>query len=278
MKAYDFNTFKDFFEFHIQKNLVDENGQKKTTLNDLAKKLGYNSASSLSMIASGERLPSSHLLESLFDAWKLSAAEKQRIRLKVEIEKRKRKGKESAHLISQFNKLAPYKKIDLKNFNVVNDWYVMVIKVLASTPDFSEDPQVISQKLRKKVSAAQVKKALALLEETRLLIRDSETGKLKPSMDRTETTHEIISEAIRQNHKSMMKRAVESVEEQTVEQRQLNSLSFQFNPKSLPKAKAKILNFIKEFNEEFNSDQSNQVYQLNVQLFEHTNGGNKNDH
>lgn len=278
MKAYDFNSFKDFFEFYIQKNLVDENGQKKSTLNDLAKKLGYNSASSLSMIASGERLPSSHLLESLFEEWKLSTAEKQRIRLKVEIEKRKRKGKESAHLITQFNKLAPYKKIDLKNFHVINDWYVMVIKVLASTPDFSEDPQIISQKLRKKVSAAQVKKALALLEETHLLVRDPETGKLKPSQDRTETTHEIISEAIRQNHKSMMKRAVESVEEQAVEQRHLNSLSFQFNPKALPKAKAKILNFIKEFNEEFNSDKSNQVYQLNVQLFEHTNGGNKNDH
>ena len=118
MKAYDFNTFKDFFEFYIQKNLVDENGQKKLTLNDLAKKLGYNSASSLSMIASGERLPSSHLLESLFDEWKLTSTEKQRVRLKVEIEKRKRKGKESAHLITQFNKLAPYKKIDLKNFHV----------------------------------------------------------------------------------------------------------------------------------------------------------------
>lgn len=277
MKAYDFNLFKDFFEFYLREKSTDQQGRKKTTLNELATRLGYNSPSTLSMLASGERLPTAALLESLFDEWNISNTDRERIRLKVEIEKRHRKGKSSSHLISQFNQLTPYHKIDLKHYNLIRDWYVLVIKVMAGLPDFNEDPVAISQRLRKKVSAAQVKKALQLLIDTKMLVRDPLTQKLEPSVLHTETTHGITSEAIRENHKGMIKRALEAVEEQSVEQRHFNSLSLQFDAASLPEAKQKILDFVKEFNSEFNSDTAQQVFQLNVQLFEHSNGGNKND-
>ncbi len=277
MKAYDFDLFKDFFEFHIREKSVNSYGRKTTTLNDLAKKLGYNSPSSLSMISSGDRLPSHALLESLFDEWKISETERERIRLKVEIERKNRKGKNSSHLITQFNRLTPYHKIDLKHYNLIRDWYVLVIKVMASSPDFDEDPMAISLKLRKKVTLAQAKKALQLLVETGMLIRDPVTLKLKPAMERTETSHEISSEAIRENHRGMLQRASEALEEQGLAQRHFNSLSLQFDAKDMSTAKKRILDFVTQFNDEFNAKNSDQVYQLNVQLFEHSNGGNKND-
>lgn len=278
MKAYDFEQFKDFFEFHLREKSVDNHGRKTSTLQNLAQKLGYSSPSSLSMISSGERLPSRALLESLFNEWKISETERERIRLKVEIERKQRKGKSSSHLVSQFNRLTPTHKIDLKNYNLIRDWYVLVIKVMASTPDFDEDPNAISQKLRKKITPAQAKKALQLLIETGFLVRDPKNQKLIPQHDITESTHEMASEAIRENHKGMLRRALEAVEEQSIEQRHFNSLALQFDAKDLPAAKKRILDFVTEFNSEFNSDHTNLVYQLNVQLFEHSNGGTKNDH
>ncbi len=67
-----------------------------------------------------------------------------------------------------------------------------------------------------------------------------------------------------------MQRAIEAVEEQDVSDRHFNSLTFKFDPKFMPEAKDKILTFVKDFNSRYQSEEASQVYQLNVQLFEHT--------
>lgn len=275
MKTYEFDQFKDFFEYHLREKSIDSRG-RKTTLHRLAKKLGYNSPSTLSMISSGERLPTPALLNALFKEWNISDTDKDRIRLKIEIEQKQRKGKKISHLIAKYNRLTPYHKIDLKNYNVVRDWYVLVIKLMAGSSDFNEDPVEISQALRKKITPAQAKKAVQLLLDTGLLQRDPVTKRLVPTEANTETTHELSSEAIRENHKGMIARSLEAVEEQTIQQRHFNSLALQFDSKKMAAAKKRILDFISAFNDEFGSDTSDQVYQLNVHFFEHTNKGNPN--
>lgn len=276
MKTYEFDQFKDFFEYHLREKSINSRG-RKTTLQRLAKKLGYSSPSTLSMISSGERLPTAPLLDALFKEWNVSDTDCDRIRLKIEIEQKQRKGKKISHLIAKYNRLTPYHKIDLKNYNVVRDWYVLVIKLMAGSPDFNEDPTEISQNLRKKITPAQAKKALQLLLDTGLLQRDPVSQKLVPIEVNTETSHELASEAIRENHKGMITRALEAVEEQSVQQRHFNSLALQFETKKMPAAKKRILDFISAFNDEFGSDNADQIYQLNVQFFEHTNKGNPNE-
>lgn len=278
MGTFQFETFRDFFEYHLKRYTVDSHGRKQITLQDFAKKIGYSSASSLSMIAKGERLPSASLLESLFQEWKITQQERQTIRLLVEVEKRTQKGKDNFHLARQLHRISKIEKIDLKKFNLISEWYVLVIKILAGTPEFSADPHWISQRLKKKVSPAKAKKALELLVEAKMLATDSITGRLKVTHDYTETTHDVPSEAIRNNHRAMLQRAIEAIDEQDIKNRHLNSVAMQFDKNRLPEAKEKIINFIKQFNAEFSSDNGNQVYQLNMQLFEHTNGGNQNDH
>ncbi len=176
MKVYEFNQFKDFFEFHLRENSIDDKGRKKTTLAELAQVLGYSSPSTLSMIANGEILPTTALLESLFELWKIPPLERERIRLRVEIEKRHKKGKESHHLLSRFNKLTPFHKIDLSFFDLIRDWYVLVVKLLVGTPGFKNDPSWISQRLRRKVTPAQAKRAIQILLDTKYLTSDPITG------------------------------------------------------------------------------------------------------
>lgn len=275
MTSHEFDSFKDFFEYNLKVNTLDQNGKKVLTLQELAGKLGYSSASTISMVAKGQRLPTPSLLESLFQIWKTKPAERERIRINLEIERRSKKGKSVAGLADQFNKLAPYRKIELTGFKLIRDWYVMVIKLLAGGSDFKEDPLQISRRLRRKVTPKEVRQSLTLLESAGILVRDPVTKKLKPVDANTETTHDLRSEAIRANHHGMISRALEAIEEQSIEQRQFNSLALQFDPTNLKSAKDRILDFVKKFNEDFGSEQANRIYQLNVQFFEHTDEGTR---
>ena len=275
MSDYCFESFKEFFEYNLKKSVRDAEGQKVLTLNDLAKKLGYNSPSLLSMIANGKRLPSSEILESLFDEWKIESNLRELVRLRLEIEKKSRKNRPTLALqekLARLDKKSTFKTIDLDTFNTITEWQHVVLQQLVTAPDFKEDYHLLSQRLRKKVSPAQVKKSIATLVKAGLLKRNAISGELEPrgAESTAETTHDIPSEAIREHHKAMMTRAIEAIDEQSVDQRHMNSLTLRFNDEKKAEAKDAILNFVRDFNNRFYDADSNSIHQLNVQFFEHT--------
>jgi uncharacterized protein (TIGR02147 family) len=279
MNDYSFENFKDFFEYNLKKNNRDSEGAKIFTLNDLSKKLGYNSPSLLSMISKGKRLPSNEILEMLFDMWKIDNSQREIIRLRLEIEKKTKKNKPTIKLVEKLSKLdkkSQFKPIDLDTFNSIKEWHNLVLQMMVSTPDFKEDYTLISHQLRRKVTPAQVRKGFETLVKVGMLKRNPKTGELEEKTDGSkETTHDIPSEAIREHHKGMISRALDSVDEQSVEERHLNSLTLKFDQKKKAEAKAAILNFVKEFNSQFYDDNSNDIHQLNIQFFEHTNNTQK---
>lgn len=274
VKIYEFDQFKDFFEHQLREKNIDDKGRKISTLNSLAKKLGYNSASLLSMIAKGARLPSQSLLDALFEEWNIDPINREFVRLRVEIERSSKKGKNTYQLLTKLNKLAAdkdYYRLDVLQFESVREWYMMVLRVMVDQPGFREDPVELSQILRRKVSPSEIERALKTLQDIGLLRRDSATGKLQTATGSTETTHEVPSEAIREHHRGMLNRALEALEEQPVPTRHFNSLTMSFVPQHLPEVKQKILDFLKQLNQEYGHNISPNVYQLNIQFFEHTN-------
>ena len=273
---YNFQSFKDFFEYHFNKNRTAPNGARLYTLNDLAEKLGHNSASLLSMIANGKRLPSSSVLEMLFEEWNIDFSQREMIRVWIEIEKKKKKNKPTTGLVEKLAKLdkkSKFKNIDIDQFNSIREWYNTVLLMLVTSPEFKEDYTLISQQLRKKLTPTQVRKGLETLIKVGLLKRNSYSGELEHKADSShETTHDSPSEAIREHHKGMISRALEAIDEQEVDERHLNSLTLKLNKENYKMAKNDILNFVKEFNDKYHSNGSSSVFQLNIQLFEHTNG------
>ncbi len=272
LSAIQFESFQDYFKYRLQNEFVSAAGHKKSNLEKLAKALGYNSASSLSMIFTGDRLPSNDFLDAISNHWKLSHEEDLYLRNIVQLEKLKKKGKATKQVmerLGRFKKMNLSHKLSLNQFSMMRDWYHLVIQTLISSFDFREDHTWISRKLRRKVSPAQIKKSIEILLELGVVQRNSE-GLLEPVLAEVETTHELASEAIREHHKGMMSRAIEAVDEQDVSARHFNSLTLKFDPVKMTQAKEKILNFVKDFNTEFDADDSNQIYQLNLQFFEHT--------
>ncbi|MFA6239071.1 MAG: DUF4423 domain-containing protein [Bacteriovorax sp.] len=276
MNDYSFVNFKDFFEFNLRKYSRDSDGTKLFTLQEFSKKLGYNSPSLLSMIASGKRLPSNEILEVLFDEWKIDHNLREIIRIRLEIEKKIKRNKPTLSLVeklSRLDKKSKFKPIDLDTFNSIKEWHNIVLQLMVSTPDFKEDYSLMSQQLRRKVTPAQVRRGIETLVKVGLLKRNSKTGNLesRTADDSCETTHDIPSEAIREHHRGMISRALESIDEQSVDERHLNSLTIKFDQNKKVEAKMAILNFVKEFNQKFHDDDSNDIYQLNIQFFGHTN-------
>lgn len=225
------------------------------------------------MIATGVRLPSKELLEKLMDLWKLSAKDKKVLRIQLEIEKRQKKDKDTLKLLNDLKKIDPeskYMQINLDVFESVKDWHYYALKNFVGAPSFSENSEELSRIFRRKISTAKIKKALQTMQKLKLIERNPITNELQKSHGPTETTHDIPSEAIRKHHIGMIKLAVDSIDEQSVENRALNSLTLRFDKRRMPEIKRRLLGFVKQINTEFYDSAQDPVYQLNLQFFELT--------
>lgn len=274
-------NFKDLFHYYTDLGVHKGSALKKQssgrphkmTLEKLALALGYKSPSSLSMLATGQRLPSKELLEKLMTLWKLPAQQKKVLRLQLEIDKKNQKGKDTLKLLSDLKKADPqahFTTLNMDVFESIKDWHYYAIQYFAGAPSFSEDPEELSRLLRRKVSPAKVKKALAHLEKIGTLKRNPITQKLERTLEATETTHDIPSAAIRHHHKGMIGLALDAIDEQSVENRSLSALTFRVDPKSIPEIKKRIFEFTKLICDSYANDSADILYQMNLQLFELT--------
>jgi uncharacterized protein (TIGR02147 family) len=273
VSARDFDNLRDFLRFQVEKSLLSASGRKISNLETVARELGYKSPSILTMVLKGQRIPSDDMVEAMSSAWDLTSSDREFFRLLVQVERQKKKGRDPSQTTERLRQLSKNKNtftFSLNQFNLIRDWFYQVVKILASTPGFVDDPLWISRKLRKKVSPTQAKKALELLQEIGMLHRDPLSGKLKVNADYTETQHDVPSEAIRTHHQGMLERATEALAEQPVEKRHFNSLTLTVDEQRVPEVKNRLLQFAREFNAEFETPQSDHVYQLNIQFFEHT--------
>ncbi|MBC7740750.1 MAG: TIGR02147 family protein [Bdellovibrionaceae bacterium] len=269
MNIFEFTHFRDYLSTRIFGAGTDK---REAHLGQIAKSLGYKSASLLSMVLSGKRLPSSEMVDGLMDTWNLSAKERAYFRLLVQLAKTQSKGKDTSSIVLKIKRHSQTQVTHLLNdleFTAIKEWHYTVIKQLVESPNFREDPKWISQTLRKKITPGQATQALKVLEEQKLITRDPITNKLS-APNFIETTHDIPSAAIRQHHHGMLARAAEALEEQGVPQKQFNSLTFKVDPEKLPEMKEKILSFIKQLYADYDAPLADSVYQLNLQLFEHT--------
>ncbi len=275
MNDLNFTKFSDFFDYNFKKNSRDSKGHKILTLQELAKRLGYRSPSLLSMISKGKRLPSPEILEELFEEWKIDHSLREIVRLRVEIEKRTSSNKNTLNLVNKLSKIDKkynYQTIELDSFNSIKDWYNLVLQIMIGSSDFKEDYNYLSTILKKKVSPSQIKKGIESLLKIGLLARNSLSGELEKNIlnSSIETTHDIPSEAIREHHRGMISRALESIDDDKPSDRHFNALTLRFSQDKMNEAKASILNYVKEFNELYFDENSSEVWQLNVQFFSHT--------
>ncbi|MCH2535449.1 MAG: TIGR02147 family protein [Bdellovibrionales bacterium] len=273
ISIFNFDNYLDFLKVVAQPKEAAESS--KLTLEDWAKKLGYRSPSSLSMVLKGQRLPSQDMLQAISEDLQLNQFEVQYLELLVKLEKQKRRNKDITKTLEKIYALNTQKQnsfyVSHAHFSYISDWYHFAIKQLVSSPNFQEDADWISKRLRKKVSPAKVKEAIDNLIKLGVLYRDT-NNKLASTGKGIEVPNaDVASAALRNHHKGMIQRALESIDEQNINERYLNAITLQVDPEQQAQAKEFITQFLREFAKQFSANSSNQVNQLNVQFFQHTN-------
>jgi uncharacterized protein (TIGR02147 family) len=269
---FEYQSFRDYLE-NIRR-LPLTLSKRPLTYGLWAKRLGYKSPRIVGMVFKGRRLPSADMIERLGRVLKLNRSELRYFNLLVKLERGRIRGRDTRGIIEDLEELNPTARdryqVEEGTFSFIADWYHVVLRQLIESPDFREDPAWISQKLRKKVSEAQIRQALHTLLNLKLVARDEATHRLARHQKSLVTTHDVPSGALKSHHTQMIQRALEAVTEQDVSERELSATALQFDATKLDEAKKAIRQFRDNFDKKFTSPEGSQVYQLNIQFFGHT--------
>lgn len=156
----------------------------------------------------------------------------------------------------------PKKTIEMEMFKVIADWYHLPLFELMKSKRFVANEQWIAKRLS--LSLVEVKTAIDRLEYVGLIKR-MQNGYEILEAD-VQTSDDVASIAIKKHHEQMSHKAVEALS-CTVDEREFQSLQLCFDQKNLKKAKKRIRDFVSKFDQEFKTNSSQDIYQMNLQFF-----------
>ena len=153
-------------------------------------------------------------------------------------------------------------------YEVLANWHHLTIKEMGLLPDFELSARWIASRLDHKITPQQAKEALELLERVGLVEIDSKKGKMRGTHQTMLTPDVGTSGPVAKFHKALLQLALESIDQQSVDERCLNALTIAVRKKDLPEAFKKISKFTKEMNAYFTKGTPyDSIYQLAIQLF-----------
>lgn len=157
----------DYFEYYKNKNNV--------SLREIAGSLGVP-VSLLSMVLNKKRLPTTQLMQKIFNFLELSETE---VRIGFELLKifKSQEIEEKKQSLSQLTKLKNFRESHKEEYEFskyLSHWYYVAIKELTALPDFSEDVHWIQSKLAFAVSKREIVSALKFLKQTQILVNQNE--------------------------------------------------------------------------------------------------------
>lgn len=225
------------------------------------------------MVLQGKRLPSPDMLQRLSRYLAHNESEHRYLEILVEREKRLNLGAATPEFERELWKINPKAEtthpLSLEAVSLMGEWFFFVIKQLVDTAGFREDYKWIRQRLRGKISVAEIRAALRVLGELGLVERQPD-GRLRTTKRSVRTTRDISSAALREHHRQLAQRGIEALAEQAPADREFATCTLRVSPEALPKVKEAIRDFMIQFDKKFENLDSERVYQVNVQFFEHT--------
>ena len=159
----------------------------------------------------------------------------------------------------KLNRLATLKEAE---FSIVADWYHAAILELTQIKGFKNDVNWISEKLG--INAVTVQSAIERLKLIKLL--RVKNGKFLVNPSAYETFSETPSAAIRKFHRQILAQSLDSIENDDVSDRLMQSMIV-----AIPKSQLAVFNdqmktFLQTFWEKMKETEKDELYSLSVQL------------
>lgn len=148
-------------------------------------------------------------------------------------------------------------------FNAMKEWYHYGITQLLYIEGFKEDPKWIAKML----SITELEAKLAVERLIRLEILDrNEFGKLYRTSTHLSTTTDIASAGIRHFQKQILEKSIESLERDSLNERDITSITIAINEDRLAEAKLEIKKFRLKLSEFLSVGEKTRVYNLGIHL------------
>jgi uncharacterized protein (TIGR02147 family) len=188
------------------------------------------------------------------------------------------KAKSESQIKIHFEKLMSFKspgkhRLQKFQYEYYQKWYYTAIRSLIGIVRFSGDNESLSQMLTPQVSPSEVKKAVELLEELKLIEKDH-SGVYNLTEMFVTTGESWRSLAVKDFQRETIQLAAESLDRHKKENRDISTVTVAINKKDLNELKEKITEFrntiLKLAEDRCDPDT---VFQLNVQLFPLANTG-----
>jgi uncharacterized protein (TIGR02147 family) len=159
--------------------------------------------------------------------------------------------------------LTEYETIDENVFRIISGWEHFAILALSQTINFKSSPSWIANYLG--LTHQEVVDALERLESAKLIERRD--GSITNVRKNLTTTNDIPSSAVRLANKQYLERAIYSLENHDVSERDITGITMAISRKRLNDAKELIKRFRRELSDLLEESSADEVYRLNIQLF-----------
>lgn len=156
---------------------------------------------------------------------------------------------------------AKYADISVDEFRLISDLNHVSVIALVQTTNVTSPQDVVA-----KLEMTEMEADLVLKRLLRLGILTFSEGRYKESAQDYEVG-EVPSEAIRGFHKAAINKALASIEEQSPDQRNIESLTLSYNPEQMEDVKKFMNKFLRAFETKFGKIPNGEIYQLNLQFF-----------
>ncbi|MBI3016446.1 MAG: TIGR02147 family protein [Deltaproteobacteria bacterium] len=262
----DFNDYRPWLEYELTKRT-----QKNPhySLRAFSKTLKM-SVAQLSRILSGTRPLTLKASEAITEALALSPEEKNHL-IQLIITKGQRQHSSSTQKRSHAStNKDTFLDLSIDAFTTISKWYHYAITELTFLKAFQSDPIWIAKILG--INANEARAAIGRLK--RLGILEEKKGRLTKASKPLTTTQDIPSAAIRSFHKEVLEKAILSLEQHEVHERDMSSMVMAADPKNIKTAKEKIKKFRRSLCKFLESGKPSRIYTLGIQLFPLSKGDN----
>jgi len=259
----DYRAFlRDFYSAKKEKS-------RSFSYRSFSRRAGVSSPNYLKLVIDGARSLSPKMAASFAEACGLDAeASRYFVHLvafnqaKTTDERDKSYGK-----LASFRQYRLAHRLEISHAAYYSDWFMPAVRELAASPHFKEDPEWIAEQLIPAITPLQAQRALEILIELELLVRDS-TGKLVQADALLSTGPETRGLHIAAFHRAMTSRAIESIDLVAPEDRDISSLTLCLGRKGLRAFKEHLQRVRRELLELSALEKNpEQVVQINFQLF-----------
>src|SRR3989338_1064134 len=262
---HEYTSYRAYLQSHY------EDSKKKNpswSYEAWARKLGLKNNTSILKIIHGQREAGPAIAQKFSEYFKFDVDERVYFEDLIRLSKSKKDPRLAVALMYKMMKQYPQSKVRFlndKEFSAISHWWFYVIRQMTKLKGFRNDAQWISRQLHFHVPPKEIKKAIEILQELKLL--KIENSELKMTKERLNTSDDVASEAVKRFHEEMIENAKQAVRSVPVLERQISGVTLAVSEEDLPKAKHIIEEFEEKFSKLINSKNANTVYQLNTQFF-----------